>query len=47
MRYGRGWVERIERDVLTGRFETPDTPPGTVHRLPIADEALHPAPPPR
>jgi DNA polymerase IV len=44
--HGRGWVERIEQDVLTVRFETPDTPPGVIHRLPIADEALHPAPPP-
>lgn len=41
------WVERIEQDVLTVRYETPDSPPGVTHRLPIADEALHRAPPPR
>jgi DNA polymerase IV len=45
-RHGRGWVERIEQDVLTVRFETPDSPPGIARRLPSADEALHPAPPP-
>lgn len=45
-RHGRGWVARIEHDVLTVRFETPDSPPGVVHRLSIADAALHPAPPP-
>ena len=46
-RHGRGWVAGIERDALTVRFETPDSPPGVIQRLPIADEALHPAPPPR
>ena len=45
-RYGQGWVERIEREMLTVRFETPDSLPGVVRRLPVADEALHPAPPP-
>lgn len=41
--YGRGWVERIEQDTLTVRFETPDSMPGLSRRLPIADEALHAA----
>jgi DNA polymerase-4 len=45
-RYGPGWVERIEEDVLTVRFETPDSPPGVARRLSAADGALHPAPPP-
>jgi DNA polymerase-4 len=45
-RFGRGWVERIEEDALTVRFETPDSPPGEARRLPLDDPALHPAPPP-
>jgi DNA polymerase IV len=46
--HGRGWVERVEQDVLTVRFETPDSPPGTARRLPANDPALHRAhPPPR
>jgi DNA polymerase-4 len=45
-RYGAGWVEQIEKDVLTVRFESPDSPPGAARRLPAADEALHRAPPP-
>jgi DNA polymerase IV len=45
-RYGRGWVERVEEDALTIRFETPDSPPGVVRRLPLDDAALRPAPPP-
>lgn len=45
-RHGRGWVERIEGDVLMVRFETPISPPGIARRLPIADEALHLASPP-
>ena len=45
-RHGRGWVERIEPDALTVRFETPDGPPGVARRLPPGDPALHPAPPP-
>jgi DNA polymerase-4 len=45
-RYGRGWVERIEPDALTIRFETPDSPPGAARRLPAGDEALHRAEPP-
>jgi len=44
-RFGRGWVERIEQDTLTVRFETPDSMPGVSRRLPIADEALRAAPP--
>ena len=40
-RHGRGWVERIEQDVLTVRFESLDTPPGIARRLPVADGALH------
>jgi len=44
--YGRGWVEQVEEEVLTVRFETPDSPPGVARRLPVADEALHRAPPP-
>ncbi len=45
-RYGRGWVERIEQDAVTVRFETADSPPGAARRLPLGDEALRPAPPP-
>ncbi|HEY4027886.1 MAG TPA: DNA polymerase IV [Candidatus Dormibacteraeota bacterium] len=45
-RFGLGWVERIEPDALTIRFETPDSPPGVTRRLPASDEALHRAPPP-
>jgi DNA polymerase-4 len=44
--HGRGWVERVEEDALTVRFETPDTPPGPARRLPPDDPALRPAPPP-
>jgi DNA polymerase-4 len=44
--YGLGWVERIEPDALTIRFETPDSPPGIARRLPTSDHALRPAPPP-
>lgn len=44
-RYGRGWVERIEGDVLAVRFETPDSTPGRARQLPSADPALQPAPP--
>jgi DNA polymerase IV len=44
--HGRGWVERIEQDVLTVRFEAPDTPPGPVRKLPAEDVALQPASPP-
>ncbi len=44
-RYGRGWVERIEQEVLTVRFETARTPPGVARQFPAADEALRPAPP--
>ncbi len=44
-RHGRGWVERIEQDAVTVRFETPDTPPGIARRLPIAGAALRAAPP--
>ena len=44
--HGRGWVERVEDDAVTVRFETPDTPPGPARRVPRDDPALHPAPPP-
>jgi DNA polymerase IV len=44
--HGRGWVERVEDDAVTVRFETPDTPPGPARRLPRDDAGLHPAPPP-
>ncbi|HXM54288.1 MAG TPA: DNA polymerase IV [Candidatus Dormibacteraeota bacterium] len=44
--HGPGWVERVEQDALIVRFETPDSPPGPVRRLPAADPALHAAPPP-
>jgi DNA polymerase IV len=44
--HGRGWVERVEDDAVTVRFETPDTPPGLARRLPRDDAGLHPAPPP-
>jgi DNA polymerase-4 len=45
-RYGVGWIERIEEDLVTVRFESPHSPPGVARRLSSADEALHPAPPP-
>ena len=45
-RFGRGWVERLEQEVVTVRFETPDSRPGAAHRLPLGDEALRRAPPP-
>jgi DNA polymerase-4 len=45
-RFGRGWVERVEEDALTVRFETPDSPPGTARRLPLPDEGLRRAAPP-
>jgi DNA polymerase-4 len=45
-RYGRGWVERVEEDAVSVRFETPDSPPGVARRLPLDDPALRPAPPP-
>jgi DNA polymerase IV len=45
-RYGRGWVERVDGDALTVRFETPDSPPGAARRVPRDDAALRPAPPP-
>jgi DNA polymerase IV len=45
-RHGRGWVERVEQDVLTVRFETPDSPPGGARRVPADDPELRPAPPP-
>jgi DNA polymerase-4 len=45
-RLGRGWVERIEEDALTIRFETPDGPPGEARRLPLDDPGLHRAAPP-
>jgi DNA polymerase-4 len=45
-RHGRGWVERIEPDALTVRFETTGGPPGIARRLPAGDPALHAAPPP-
>jgi DNA polymerase-4 len=45
-RHGRGWVERVEEDALTVRFETPDSPPGPARRLPIPDEGLRRARPP-
>jgi DNA polymerase-4 len=45
-RFGRGWVERVEEDALTIRFETPDSAPGVVRRLSLDDPALHQAPPP-
>lgn len=38
-------MERIEQDTLLVRFETPDSVPGVSRRLPVADEALHAAPP--
>ena len=44
--HGRGWVERVEDDAVTVRFETPDTPPGPARRRPRDDPSLHPAPPP-
>jgi len=44
--HGRGWVERVEDDAVTIRFETPDTPPGPARRLPRDDAGLRPAPPP-
>ena len=44
--YGAGWIERIEEDVVTVRFETPHSPPGVARRLSADDEGLHPAPPP-
>jgi len=44
--HGAGWVERVEQDAVVVRFETPDGPPGPVRRLPAADGALRPAPPP-
>jgi DNA polymerase-4 len=44
--HGRGWVERIDSDTLTIRFETPDGPPGPSHRIPTSDPRLHRAPPP-
>src|SRR5262249_38920062 len=45
-RHGRGWVAGIERDALTVRLETPASRRGATQRLPIAAEALPPAPPP-
>ena len=45
-RFGRGWVERIEEDALTVRFETPDSPPGEARRMAPDDPGLHPAAPP-
>jgi DNA polymerase IV len=45
-RLGRGWVERVEDDAVTVRFETPDSPPGEARRLTLPDPALRPAPPP-
>jgi DNA polymerase IV len=45
-RFGRGWVERIEEDALTVRFETPDGPPGEARRLPRDDPGLRRASPP-
>jgi DNA polymerase IV len=45
-RFGRGWVERVEQDAVTVRFETPDSPPGPARRLPLGEDALRPAPPP-
>jgi DNA polymerase-4 len=45
-RYGRGWVERVEEDAVSVRFEVPDSPPGVARRLPLDDPALRPAPPP-
>ena len=35
-----------EADAVVVRFETPDSPPGPVRRLPVADPGLHPAGPP-
>ena len=45
-RHGRGWVEAIEGDAVTVRFETPDGPPGVARRLPPGDPELRSAPPP-
>jgi len=45
-RLGRGWVERVEPDALTVRFEGPDTPPGAARRIPLPDAGLRPAAPP-
>jgi len=44
--HGRGWVERVEEDAITVRFETPASPPGAARRLPLDDPALRPAAPP-
>jgi len=44
--HGPGWIERVEQDAVVVRFETPDGPPGPAVRVPAADEALRPAPPP-
>ena len=44
--HGRGWVERVDDDALTIRFETPDGPPGPARRLRLDDTGLRPAPPP-
>lgn len=45
-RHGRGWVERIDQEALTVRFERPGGPPAAAVRVPVDDASLRRAPPP-